>query len=321
MENRDRTEAWRRNDTLEGLLGELSGLLGPAEERLNALDAGAEPLPVVLVVGPPRSGTTLTMQLLAATGLCAYPTNLLSRFYAAPGIGARIQRLLLDPAMRFRDELDDLAPAPPGFDSKLGKTAGALAPNEFWYFWRRFLPTEELEWLGPRFAEVDLDGLRAELRSLTAAFDRPFACKGMMLQYDLAAFAREVPWLVFVHVERDLESNAASLLDARRSFFDDPSRWYSAKPREYAALRELPPEEQVRGQVECTNRAIAEAGEALGPERYLHLPYGDLCADPAAFFGDLRGRLVAIAPRLESILPPTYTGPLSFRATRQDRRP
>ena len=84
MENRDRTDAWRRNDTLEGLLGELSGLLGPAEERLNALDAGAEPLPVVLVVGPPRSGTTLTMQLLAATGLCAYPTNLLSRFYARP---------------------------------------------------------------------------------------------------------------------------------------------------------------------------------------------------------------------------------------------
>ena len=75
----------------------------------------------------------------------------------------------------------------------------------------------------------------------------------------------------------------------------------------------------MRGQVECTNRAIAEAGEALGP-RYLHLPYGDLCADPAAFFGDLRGRLVAIAPRLESILPATYTGPPSFRATRQDRR-
>ena len=141
-----------------------------------------------------------------------------------------------------------------------------------------------------------------------------------MLQYDLAAFAREVPWLVFVHVERDLESNAASLLDARRSFFDDPSRWYSAKPREYAALRELAPEEQVRGQVECTNRAIAEAVRPWSVV-CLHLPYGDLCADPAAFFGDLRGRLVAIAPRLESILPATYTGPPSFRATRQDRRP
>ena len=45
MENRDRTDAWRRNDTLEGLLGELSGLLGPAEERLNALDAGPSPCP------------------------------------------------------------------------------------------------------------------------------------------------------------------------------------------------------------------------------------------------------------------------------------
>ena len=38
---------------------------------------------VVLVVGGPRSGSTVMMQWLASSGVFAYPSNLLSRFYRA----------------------------------------------------------------------------------------------------------------------------------------------------------------------------------------------------------------------------------------------
>ncbi|HRX04698.1 MAG TPA: sulfotransferase, partial [Anaerolineae bacterium] len=137
----ERQPEHRRNPRLEALLDEISGLLGPVESEVAAR-YHMPAYPVVLVMGLPRCGSTLTMQWLAASGRFGYPSNLLSRFYAAPYVGARIQQLLTDPQFSFGDELHDLASAV-GFDSTLGKTRGALAPNEFWYFWRRFIPNVE----------------------------------------------------------------------------------------------------------------------------------------------------------------------------------
>ena len=45
-------------------------------------------------MGNPRSGTTLFIQWLGISGYLAYPTNLLSRFYGVPCIGAKIQLML-----------------------------------------------------------------------------------------------------------------------------------------------------------------------------------------------------------------------------------
>ena len=56
--------------------------------------SGAPRRPVVFVVGVPRSGTTLTYQVLAATGAFAYPSNVVARFWRRPGHGVRVQRLL-----------------------------------------------------------------------------------------------------------------------------------------------------------------------------------------------------------------------------------
>ncbi|MEM8709759.1 MAG: sulfotransferase [Planctomycetota bacterium] len=316
MKNEERTAAWQRNDGLEGWLGALTELMTPAQALCNERDASEPDLPVVVVVGAPRSGTTLLMQTIAAGGLCAYPTNFLGRFYGAPGVGARIQRLLFDSAFQFRDEFHDLRPKPPGFESALGKTRGALSPSEFWYFWRRFLPTSEIEPIGSRMDDVDLEGLATELRTITSAFEMPFAAKGMMLQYDVAAFGRALPKLLFVHVKRDAIANASSILDARRSFFGTEETWYSAKPREYEDLKGLSPEEQAIGQVEFTNRSIAEGIAELGPEQSLSVQYDEFCADPAAFHRALASRLRALAPELEQRLDVAYTGPPAFTPTR-----
>ena len=62
-----------------------------------------------------------------------------------------------------------------------------MAPNEFWYFWRRFLPFKELDWL----PDDELlrwwikRGWSAELTSLTRVFGKPFALKSMILNYNI----------------------------------------------------------------------------------------------------------------------------------------
>ncbi|MEZ5974386.1 MAG: sulfotransferase [Planctomycetota bacterium] len=320
MKNEQRSAQWKRNPDLENWLREMGELLGPmeAESQERVLADGRE-WPLVFVIGAPRSGTTLLMQWLAASGDFAYPSNWLSRFAAAPTIGARLQRLWHDARLDFRGELADLAPAPPGFDSQLGKTRGALAPNEFWYLWRRYLPTEEIAALGERTAQVDHVGLGRVLQALAAVPGKPFASKGMMMQYDLEFFARHLPRALFVHVRRDGVANAQSLLRARESFFGDRSRWYSAKPAGFEALAGASPEQQVVWQVHETGRVIDAALAVLPAEQWLTVPYEAFCADPGALHAQLWQKLLALGGgaggAMDGASVPAYTGPESFRCS------
>lgn len=303
----ERKGEWLRNERLEGLLAELADLLGPVEDGLRRAGADAR-YPVVLIVGAPRSGTTVLLQWLAATGCFAYPTNLLSRFYGAPAVGARIQLLLTDERYGFRDELFDLRGGT-GFTSDLGKTRGALAPNEFWYFWRRFLPADGFRKLSAgELAKVDGASLRQELAAMEAVFDRPFAMKAAILQYDLAALARFLPNAFFLHVEREPVYNVQSLLEARVKFFGDREHWYSVRPPGHEALLGEDPVRQVAGQVALTEKSLARERAELDDARSLDVRYESFCEDPGGTWAAMRAKLAATGFEL----PEEYAGPRHF---------
>ena len=301
---------FRRNQKLEALLDELNGLLGPVGERVAASYRILK-YPAVFVVGAPRSGTTLMTQWLAATGCFAYPTNLVSRFYAAPYIGAKIQQLLTDPAYNFNDELGDFD-REFSFDSNLAKTKGALAPNEFWYFWRRFIPNVE-----PRFLteeeelQVNGAGFAAELAAFEGVFDKPVAMKGIILQYNLAKLSSILDKAIFIHTKRHPFYNIQSLLEARVKYYGTRDTWYSAKPKEFEALQHLDPFRQVAGQIHHTVRAIDIAFETLDPARCLTVAYEDLCRAP----GRTYARLVQKLSEQGCAIAPDYAGPARFEHT------
>lgn len=282
-----------RNERLDRLLAETADALAPAEAKLVAAAPDDTRFPLVLVVGPPRSGTTLLTQWLAASGAFFVPTNLLARFSLAPAVGARVQAILTDPRFAFGDELFDLAArGTGGFESAIGKTRGALAPNEFAFFWRRFLRTSEIAPLGADgVARADWDGLRRTVASMESVAERPVAMKGMFVQYDLAHVARLLPHAFFLRVRRDPVANALALLAARERYHGDRRVWYSARPAGAETLRDAPPEDQVAGQVVLTERAIDAGLAAAGAGRSLELGYESFCADPRAAWASLRAAL------------------------------
>lgn len=272
-----RERAFSRNEALEALLAELNDAMIVAEQTLVLPTAPL--LPVIFIVGPPRSGTTLVTQWLAASGRLAWPTNLLSRFYAAPYLGARIQQLLTDPRFNYRNELlgNDRNVS---FESDLGKTRGLLQPNEFWYFWRRFFP---LKWPEPlseeQVSKADGTGFVAGLAAIEAALGKPFASKAMLLQYNLTLLADLLPNSIFLHVNRDPIDNGLSILRARERFWGDNTQWYSARPPGTEGLLKRNPYEQVAGQIVLTHRSISTELRALPEHRTLYIDYESFCSD------------------------------------------
>ena len=308
-----RAEAFRRNEELERFLKEINGDLWEAEKRL--LEREPEEYPVVFVVGPLRSGTTLMMQWLANTGQFAYPTNLLSRFYGAPVIGAKIQRLLTDEKYNFRNEILDFS-APVAYESENGKTKGALSPNEFWYFWRRFLPFGEIDYLPDveLLEKVDIATFRAEMLGIARVFEKPFALKAMICNYNLPFLDRVFPRAVFIYTKRDPYANIESVLKARERQTGSVRSWYSFRIPEYRELAALDdPVRQAAGQVYYINRAVEKGLGAIGEEKKMVVPYEEFCADPRRFYEELVRKLRGQGCDIRE----PYAGPESFRATRE----
>ena len=288
MENRRKEFA--RNHSLELLLKEVNRDLWLAEKKLvRNCDSD---FPLIFIMGPLRSGSTLFLQWLASTGVFSYPTNLLSRFYQAPIIGAKIQLLLADERYNYRDELMEFK-STIDFCSENGKTKGALAPNEFWYFWRRFLPFDELDYLpsDELLQRVDMATMKAEFVGMMQVFAKPMVLKGMILNYNIDFLDQLFNRAVFIHIKRDPLANIESALKARERQFGSIEKWYSFKIPEYESLIKCDPFEQVAGQIYYINRAVEKGLEKVSVHKKMTVQYEDFCENPRLAFEELQVKL------------------------------
>lgn len=278
---RARTPRFEVSPTQEQLLHDINQRLGAAEETLIPDLPDSPRFPMVFVVGPPRSGTTVTMQWLAHSGQFGYPTNLLSRFFAAPYTGAQIQMLMHDPAYDFHGELSGPI-ATASWKSETGKTSGAMEPHEFSYFWRRFFPMDQARRLeSDEWESSDTSGFARGWAAMEAAFGKPMAAKGILGQYNIPELADLLPTAIFIHTQRDPFFNAQSLLAARERVYGTRDAWFSVQQPGHEAMKDMSPIEQVVDQVLTTNAVLEEAARVVGEGRWISQPYADFCADPA----------------------------------------
>ncbi|MDD2780469.1 sulfotransferase [Sulfuricurvum sp.] len=307
-----RRSEFKRNDSLESLLTEVNHLMNIAEKTL--LDDQTTAYPIVFIVGPHRSGSTLITQWLANSGLVAYPTNLMSRFYKAPIIGAKIQLLLTDERYNYRNEIRDFNSSI-DFYSENGKTKGALAPNEFWYFWRRFLPFEEIDYLSDDelFEKVDIKTLLAEFAGLTDVFQKPFALKAMILNYNIPFLNKIFDKAIFIYTKRDPLTNIESALKAREKQYGTINQWYSFKIPEYNQLKDMNPYAQVAGQIFYINKAVEKGLQNVPEHKKLVVEYEEFCENPKKFYDQIVGMLKSYGCVIER----AYEGDEKFNVTRK----
>lgn len=312
QEENTRVEKFKRNSSLEEFLGEINNDLWNTE---GSLLKNKEPkYPLIFIMGPMRSGSTLMTQWLANLGEFAYPTNMMSRFYKAPIIGSKIQRLLTDEQYNYRNEILDFN-SQIDFSSENGKTKGALAPNEFWYFWRRFLPFKELDYLPTEelLQKVDIFMLKAEFAGIVDVFQKPFVLKGMILNYNIDFLDQIFEKAIFIHTKRDPLTNIESALKAREKQLGSIEEWYSFKIPEYEELKKLNPYEQVAGQIYYINKAVESGLANVSEHKKMTVSYEEFCENPKKFYDELKEKLKIQGYDLRK----EYVGEDKFEITRK----
>lgn len=222
------------------------------------------------IVGVPRSGTTLTSQLIASSLDVGYINNLIAAFWRAPSTGIRLSKHLL--ANR----------KPATFESRFGRTFGIEEPHEFGYFWSELLnnfdrtvPTAEER------AAVDWQRAKRIISNMAYTFGKPVLFKSFQLAWYMSDIQSVLPRTCFLWVRRDPIENAASLLAVRREMLGSVDEWLSFKPAEYEKLKEESNIAQVAGQVYYIEKAIRESMSEIENRNCLVLQYEELCENPA----------------------------------------
>lgn len=310
---RERTEEFRRNELLEVFLKDINNNLIDSEEKLLTIK---EPeYPILFIVGPHRSGSTLLLQWLASLGSIAYPSNLMSRFYNAPILASKIQLLLTDEKYNYRNEIIDFNNKIT-FSSENGKTKGALSPNEYYYFWKRFIDYEKINKLTTEdlFKIVDTDILKSELAGITNVFKKPFALKGMIFNYNIDFLNRLFNKAIFIYTKREPLSNIESALESRKKQFGNIESWYSFKIPEYDELIKMNPYEQVAGQIHYINKAVETGLKDIPDEKKIVVNYEEFCENPNLIYNELQKKLALHGVSIDD----KYISKKNFSVTRKN---
>ncbi len=281
-----------------------NALLGRAECLLA--DGGDRPLPhrPILIVGPPRSGSTLLMQLLTDCLDVGYLTNTHAWLHGAP---SWMERIIRSPRRRRSTD----------YASTHGRARGWLAPSECGHWWYRFFRRRPQHVSAAEADPRAMQRLRAAVRALTLAFDRPVLFKNVVCTVRLDPIGHALPEALFLVIRRDEADNARSLLHGRHRVFGGYDRWWSAEPPDVQTLRTLPPVGQVVGQVRSLHALIDRAREAHGSERFLDIAYHQLCEDPASIVE----RVVGFAASHDTPLHRRAEPPAAFEVRRPPRLP
>jgi hypothetical protein len=262
--------------------------------------------PVLLIFGCPRSGTTLFLQWLASLGTFGYPSNLIARFFGNPAFGCEVQKALVD--FDKGNQLG-LADTSGEYSSSLGRTKGALAPSEFWYYWRRFFKFDDVQQLSEEgISAVDSQSFLNGLGAMEQAMGKPLAMKGMLLNWHIQYLNSISNNFIFVSIKRDLNDVAKSMLACRERFTGSREEWWSFKPPHYEEWLKLSPPEQVALQAYHTQAAVDEGMSFIPKERSMEVSYDSFCKDPESVFNSLGNMYQGLGQTFTT----HYTGPKQF---------
>ncbi len=218
--------------------------------------------PVICLLAPPRSGSTLTYQVLASTIDGMYLTNVWNLFSSTALIGGLISKRIC------RNKTSS-------FESTQGFVPGLCGEAEGLAFWS--------QWTGQTLDEATSQwksgaSLRLKHRiNLLASDNRPFITGYLGHVFCIDKLRALFPRAIFVHLSRDLIGNGMSLYRASQE------RWFSTQPKKCNPQAERL--DQIADQLITIHESILQQSVSTDT---IHVNYAEICRAPRAFIGRLK---------------------------------
>ncbi len=223
----------------------------------------------MLVVGAPRSGTTLVYQTLARYMDVSYVTNLMSMFPKSPISGSQLFKWL--PKRRSAD-----------FQNYYGQTAGLDGPNDGFSLWNQWLGEDRYV---PRtdLTESEQHQIRQFFGAWATAFGKPFLNKNNRNTGCLDLLSRVLPQASFIVVRRNPLLVAQSLITAREQVQGDKSLGWGLHSHSSDVKQDpLRYVDDVCDQIIEIERQLDEQIRHIPKNRLIEITYEGFCEDPAS---------------------------------------
>jgi len=231
-------------------------------------DINIRELPLVFILGSPRTGSTLTYQILINSFGFYYFSNLVNdKFAEFPIVGVALS-LHLNRHTTV------------SYKSEYGKTQGDHGPSEGSFIFRNWFGGEQpSETRSCNVLSSKKNHLILTMKSIHKLTGRAILAKNAWNCFRIGALTESFPNIHFIWIRRDIGESAFSDLKARYVKGGSPTAWNSATTANYEEIQKRPYWEQVVEQQYEYNKSIAHDLNRFCPERYLELWYEDLCQD------------------------------------------
>lgn len=224
-----------------------------------------EPAQPIIVLGPPRSGTTLFYQFFTDMYRVAWFSNLADKKARWPCLATLIVNRKI---ARHRSD----------YSSQYGTTQGSAGPAEarrLWSLWFTYNYADE---------SVDseiVDHCRRVLGYVTSLTDMPFVTKNPDHCIRCRALDAAFPDAIYVRIRRNPLDVARSVLNARLNYLGSYEKWFGVRPPEIDENTDLSVTDQALLQIaHLENRLDHEFSNLIRPEYQVTIDYDRFCDAP-----------------------------------------
>ena len=226
--------------------------------------------PIIFIISPPRSGSTITYQILNRATRSLYLSNIWNLLYALPFIGGKYTK--------------DMS-TNKDFKSDRGLVSGLSGESEGMKFWNYWMgqDLEERENIVP---EKRLKYLKSVFSTLLTK-DKPMISSYLGHAFSVDFLRKNFPGCMFVYLKRDEISNIYSMIRTYKEF--DKNRknfnWMSLKPIGWKDNIE----EEVTDKVLWQYKSIKQKIESeISEEDTIIVDYEDICNNPHKFLKQIQ---------------------------------
>lgn len=241
-------------------------------------------LPTVLVVGAPRSGTTLVYQVLTRFLHVSYLNNLTALFPSAP----------LSAHQCFSHWLPSRGTE---FHSYYGQTPKLADPNDGFHLWDQWLGTNRSQ-TPEQFSETDITQIRQFFDAWHTTTQLPFLNKNNRNTSCIRLLKDALRAPVFVIVRRDPFYVAQSLILARRKIQGTTQAGWGLLHQEADPNGDpLAYVDAVCNQVVAIERLMHDELADVAASQCVHINYEEFCSEPESALHDIAHSVCGVTVR------------------------